>query len=111
MYTNYTKFIKEQRKIYNKLHYLGLIGDFTSHMKLEEDINENLKYLLEGKNFYKTGDIVLIEYWYNNMICPVKILEQSGRSYIITHNIPQSVIRNAPDEIIRPSDIIDSYRG
>lgn len=110
MYTNYTKFIKEERKIYNKLHYLGLIGEFTSHMKLEEDTNENLKYLLEGKNFYKTGDIVLIEYWYNNMICPVKVLEQRGRTYIITHNIPQSVIRNAPDEIIKSSDIIDNYR-
>lgn len=72
--------------------------------------NKKFKYLLEGKNFYKIGEIVLIEYWYNNMICPVKILEQRGRSYLITHNIPQSLIKNAPDEIIKSSDIIDNYR-
>lgn len=111
MYTKYTKFIKDQKKIDDKLHYLDQIGDSTSHKDLEKDINRNFKYLLEGKNFYKTGDIVLIEYWYNNMICPVKILKKVGRSYLITHNIPQSLIRNAPDEIIKPSDIIDIYRG
>ena len=32
-------------------------------------------YLKEYKNYYKEGDIVLIEYWYNSMITPVKILE------------------------------------
>lgn len=114
MYTNYTEFIRKERKIYNKLIYLGMISEFTSHMRSEEDIKENikenLKYLLEGKNFYKIGDIVLIEYWYNSMICPVKIMEQRGRSYLITHNISKSIIKNAPDEIIKSSDIIDICR-
>ena len=81
-----------------------------SEEDIKENIKENLKYLLEGKNFYKIGDIVLIEYWYNSMICPVKIMEQRGRSYLITHNISKSIIKNAPDEIIKSSDIIDICR-
>ena len=35
-----------------------------------------MKFLNEYKSFYKEGDIVLIEYWYNDMITPVKILEK-----------------------------------
>ena len=45
------------------------------------------------------------------MITPVKILEQmSPRTLKISHNIPQSKINNAPDEIIKTSDIIDHSR-
>ncbi len=70
-----------------------------------------MKFLNEYKSFYKEGDIVLIEYWYNDMITPVKILEKvSNRSFKITHNISQSKIFNAPDEIIKTSDIIDNAR-
>lgn len=66
-------------------------------------------FLLEFKNYYKEGDIVLIEYWYNGMISPVKIIEKNKRSYKVSHNIPESKIFNAPDEIIKSSDIIDYY--
>ena len=64
---------------------------------------------------YKPGDIVLIEYWYSefcpkNIITPVKIIEKVSSSYLITHNIPESKIFNAPDEKIKSSDIIDIYR-
>ena len=70
-----------------------------------------MNFLFEYKSFYKNGDIVLIEYWYNDMITPVKILEKtSSRSFKVTHNIPQSEIFNAPDEIIKSSDIIDTAR-
>ena len=70
-----------------------------------------MKFILEFKSFYKVGDIVLIEYWYNDMITPVKIVEQtSSRSFKISHNISQSKISNAPDEIIKSSDIIDNAR-
>ncbi len=68
-----------------------------------------MKFLLEFNSFYKEGDIVLIEYWYNDMITPVKILEKIGRRYKVTHNITQSQIFNAPDEVISVSDIIDHY--
>lgn len=70
-----------------------------------------MQFIVEFKSFYKVGDIVLIEYWYNDIIVKVKIIEQtSPRSFKVTHNIPQSKIFNAPDEIIKTSDIIDIAR-
>jgi len=68
-----------------------------------------MNYLLEFKNYYKEGDLVLIEYWYNGMITPVKILEKVGRRFKVTHNISQSQIFNAPDETVSSSDIIDHF--
>jgi hypothetical protein len=71
-----------------------------------------MKFLLEFKSFFKEGDIILIEYWYHDMITPCKVIKKLSRnSYRITHNIPQSKIQNAPDEIIKSSDIIDIYRN
>ena len=70
-----------------------------------------MKYILEFKSFYNEGDIVLIEYWYNDMETPVKILEKRGKSYIVTHNITESKIKNAPDEIISKKDIIAPWRN
>jgi hypothetical protein len=70
-----------------------------------------MKFILEFKSFYNVGDIILLEYWYNDMITPVKIVEKvSKSSYKITHNIPQSKIQNAPDEIIKSSNILDKLR-
>jgi hypothetical protein len=68
-----------------------------------------MNYLFEFKSFYKQDDLVLIEYWYNGMITPVKIVEKIGRRYKVTHNIQESQIFNAPDEIISSSDIIDHF--
>jgi hypothetical protein len=70
-----------------------------------------MKFILEFKSFYKVGDIVLIEYWYHDIITKVKIVEQlSPRSFKVTHNISESKIQNAPDEVIKTSDIIDIAR-
>lgn len=70
-----------------------------------------MKFLFEFKSFYKEGDIVLIEYWYNDMISPVRVIEViSNRSYKVSHNVEDSKIFNAPDEIIKSSDIIDIKR-
>lgn len=70
-----------------------------------------MKFLLEFKSFYKEGDVVLVEYWYNDMITPVKIIEKVSKvSYKVSHNVPNSKIFNAPDEIIKSSDIIDFSR-
>ena len=66
-----------------------------------------MNFLLEFKDFYKVGDRVLIEYWYNGMITTCIIKEKRGRKYLISHNIDESKIKNAPDEIISQSDIID----
>jgi hypothetical protein len=70
-----------------------------------------MKFLLEFKSFYKVDDVVLIEYWYNDMVTPVKIVEKISKvSYKVSHNVPNSKIFNAPDEIIKSSDIIDFSR-
>lgn len=70
-----------------------------------------MKFILEYKAFYKEGDVVLIEYWYNDIVTPVKVLEKlSKQSYKVSHNIEESKIFNAPDEIIKTSDIIDIYK-
>jgi hypothetical protein len=65
-----------------------------------------MEYLLEFKSYYKEGDIVLIEYWYNKMITKVKIKAKQGRKFLVSHNISESKIQNAPDELLKPSQII-----
>ena len=69
-----------------------------------------MKYLIESKNYYNEGDIVYIEYWYNKMITPVKIKEKQGRTYLVSHNISESKIKNAPDEKIKASKIISKLQ-
>ena len=69
-----------------------------------------MKFILEYKSFYNIDDIVLIEYWYNDMITPCKIIGKQGSKFIITHNIKESKIHNAPDEFIKTSKIISVYR-
>ena len=70
-----------------------------------------MKFILEFKSFYNVGDIVLIEYFYNDMITPVKIIEKLSKTkYKVSHNIPESEIKNAPDETIKSSDIIDKLK-
>ena len=69
-----------------------------------------MMYLKEYKSFYKTNDIVLIQYWYNDMITPVIILEKVGNKYLVSHNTTHSEIRNAPDELISLSDILDRHK-
>jgi len=70
-----------------------------------------MKFILEYKNYYKEGDIVLIEYWYNHMITPVKIIEKQKNTFLVSHNISESKIQNAPDEKIKNSEIISPFRG
>lgn len=86
-------------------NHIKKIKQFTEHMT-----KNDLKNIIESSNFYKEGDKVLIEYWYNDMITCVMINEIVGRKYKITHNIPESKIFNAPDELIRSTDIIDIYK-
>lgn len=70
-----------------------------------------MKFILEFKSFYNVGDIVLIEYFYNDMVTPVKIVEKLSKvKYKVSHNIPQSEIKNAPDETIKSTDIIDKLK-
>lgn len=68
-----------------------------------------MEHILEYASFYKPGDLVLIEYWYNGMITPVKVLEGKRGRYLVSHDVEGSRIRNAPDELVRSSDIIDRF--
>jgi hypothetical protein len=70
-----------------------------------------MKFILEYKKYYKEGDIILIEYWYNHMVTPVKILEKRKNTFLVSHNISDSKIQNAPDETIKNSQIISPYRN
>lgn len=73
-----------------------------------------MKFLLEYNKYkknYDIGDIILIEYFYNDMITPVKIIEKVSKvTFKVSHNVPTSKIFNAPDELIKSSDIIDYSR-
>lgn len=69
-----------------------------------------MKFILEYKSYYKVDDIVLIKYWYNRMITPVKIIDKKGNKFIISHDVPESRIKNAPNELIKSSDIISIFR-
>jgi hypothetical protein len=85
-----------------------------------------MKFILEYKKYkptYEVGDVVLIEYWYLDEdncspylnrelpLTPVKIIEKLSKvSFKVTHNIPNSKIKNAPDEVIKSKDIIDHHR-
>lgn len=109
-YDDYSKFIKEQRSTYNKLYYLGLLNDFTKHMKVEKISNERFNFILEKRNFYKKGDLILIEYWYNDMITVCRIVDIIGRKYKVSHDVEGSAIRNAPDEVIKTSEILDKHK-
>jgi hypothetical protein len=69
-----------------------------------------MKFILEYKNYFQIGDKVMIEYWYNNMVTPVEIIEKVGKRFKVSHNIPESKIQNAPEETIKSKEIICPYR-
>lgn len=64
------------------------------------------------KNYnYRVGDLVLIHYWYNDMLTPVKILEKSKGELLVSHNLKESNIYNAPNEKINISEVVDYFRN
>lgn len=65
-----------------------------------------MKFLIEKSKYYKVDDVIYIEYWYNKMITEVKIVEIIGKKYKVSHNTKDSKIQNAPDEMIKSSNII-----
>ena len=69
-----------------------------------------MKFLLEFNSFFKEGDTVLIKYWYNGLVTPVKILKSKGEHFKISHNIPESKIKNAPDELIEKKRVVGLHR-
>jgi len=85
-----------------------------------------MKFILEYKSYkpvFNVGDVVLIRYWYlKEEDCPgelrkriphtqVVIKEDLGRGrFVVSHDTPGSNLKNAPDEKISKSQIIDHAR-
>jgi len=70
-----------------------------------------MKILESFKSFNANpDDILLIHYWWDDMITPVKVLEKKGRKFLVSHKIEESKIKNAPDEWIKSDEIIDIKR-
>lgn len=101
----------------SKYHSLGEYVEHLSNIIDDEErfsqiLGEYLKVPTKKYNIktFKVDDYVSIEYWYNDIITPVKIINKKGRTYDITHNIEESEIQNAPDEQIQKDKIVDHYR-
>lgn len=85
-----------------------------------------MKFILEYKSYkpvFKVGEVVLIRYWYlKDEDCPALLRKKlphtpvviredlGGGRFVVSHNTPTSNIKNAPDEKIRKSDILDHVR-
>lgn len=87
------------------------------HLKLYEEFNQDQ---LETSNDYAVGDQVYINYKVpggNNdyVPTPVKIIniKDSGNQkvYVGSHNVELSEFKNAPDQMVKKSDIIGPYKG
>jgi hypothetical protein len=96
------------------------LGEYVEYLYNQVDDKNGFEQLLgrylkiDKKKYntktYKEGDYILMEYWYNDIITPVKIIEKKGGKYEITHNIEDSSIKNAPNEVITKDRIIDFYK-
>ena len=68
--------------------------------------------IIESFNSFKflVDDIVIIHYWYDDSIVPVKIIEKVGKKFKVSYDIKDSPLWNAPEELIGLDDIIDKLR-
>lgn len=120
MVIKYGDFLITEGKYTDIKNEYNSLGEYVEHLMDTIEDKELFSsilgdYVKKDAKKYKTntfneGDYVLVEYWYNDMSTPVKILEKKGRFYKVTHNIEDSSIPNAPDETIEKSHIIDHYR-
>jgi len=106
----------ELKKIHKSF---GTFGDYVEHVYNQIENKEEFKRIVSKffriknddfkKDNFKEGDVVLIEYWYKNILTPVLIKKKIKRKFKVSHNISQSQIQNAPDEVIKKQDIVDFY--
>ena len=77
--------------------------------RFNEFINEVKE---EGTNDYMVGDIVMIRYWLTGDISPVKITKKiTKNNFVVSHRVENSSLFNAPDQEIKKSQIIGTYKG
>lgn len=96
------------------------LGEYVEHLYTIIDNKEEFSTILgehlkvPAKKYktssYKVGDYVLLEYWYREFLTPVKLIDKHGRKYTASHDIAESEIQNAPDEIITKDMIVDHFR-
>ena len=108
----FIEFIKENANVETlaiKIEKLFYTLD-TEKQKIMQDILGKYLILDKKKNkVYSPNDVILVEYWYNHTLTPVKVLEKKGHKYLVTHNISDSQIKNAPNELIHKDKVIDFY--
>lgn len=107
MIVNFLEYITESIGI--KIEQMFDKLSFEKKQEISQVVGKHLVLAKKRKSGYNIGDTVLLEYWYNGIITPVKILDKESTKYKITHNISESKIFNAPDELIPKSKIIDFY--
>lgn len=87
---------------------------------LSELINENQDNLSNSYHDPSVGDLVYINYKIpggnkDYVPTPVKIISIKGsgrqRAYIASHKVETSEFKNAPNQLIKKSDIIGTYKG
>jgi len=104
------------KDIYNTFGSFGdYVEDLYNNVESKDEFQRLLGKFLKiksdefKKDNFKQGDVVLIEYWYKNILTPVLIKEKIKRKFKVSHSLEQSQIQNAPDEIIKKEDIVDFY--
>lgn len=92
-------------------HLYSILDNEEDKDKFERILGEFLKVPKKKYNTkkFEVGDYVLIEYWYKDIITPVKLIEKNGRKFIGSHDIEESEIRNAPNEELTKDMIIDHF--
>jgi hypothetical protein len=114
------------KDIVNENHYSELklkyhsLGEYVEHLyNIIDDKSEFLVILGEHlkvpkkkykTSSYKVNDYVLLEYWYGEFLTPVKLIDKHGRKFTASHDIAESEIQNAPDEMITKDMIVDHFR-
>lgn len=106
----------ELKKIHKSFGSFGdYVEDLYNQIENKEEFQRIVSKFFRLKNSgfkkdnFKEGDVVLIEYWYKNILTPVLIKKKIKRKFKVSHNISQSQIQNAPDEVIKKQDIVDFY--
>jgi hypothetical protein len=85
----------------------------NTHIKNFDEFNE-LNESNTGQNDYTIGDIVLVRYELlpgDAITTPVKIIKRyTPTTFLASHKVEDSNIKNSSDFVLKLSDIISAYR-
>ena len=110
---------KDFKRIYENKSIGTIISDWYYSIDNDDPKKERFRNILSEfltkqtrkrkKRSFNKGDVVLIEYWYKDILTPVKIIEKIKRKYRVTHSIDESEIFNAPEQLVSKQEIVDFY--